>query len=223
MKESETFVEPGRFAAISAAVLLALVFVAPASAQNTRPTPRATPFVPEIVSRDSDLEDQIRSQTDPQNAAPEEAASDPRQNTAVPPFELGGITEAQQKKLLFYLDMLTRLEQRAETFRSQLISMTEKQNGVTTKIQQVDYNLRPEVIAGVTALSGSFRPEDLRDQRKSELEIEKRNLEALQTQLEFNIATLEDNLRRADLMAESVRVAFEAMLESALSNAISLQ
>lgn len=203
--------------ALTPTAIAILLFAAAGYGQNVRPAPTATPFVPEVVSRDSDLEDMIRKQTDAERVLTEDTPETVPQRRPVAGLELDSLNEEQQKRLVLYLDILTRLEQRAESLRGQLINMIEKQNSVTTKIQQVDYNLRPEVIAGITALSGSFRPEDLREQRKSELEIEKQNLTNLLDQLELSIATLEDNLRRADMMAERVRLAFEAMLESALT------
>ena len=214
-------VRPGHriMTALIPAAVVVLLFSAAGYGQDTNPVPRptATPFEPEVVSRDSDLEDMIRRQTEPTRDLADETDRAVRERRPVAGLELDSLSEEQQKRLVLYLDILTRLEQRAESLRGQLINMIEKQNSVSTKIQKVDYNLRPEVIAGVTALSGSFRPEDLREQRKSELEIEKQNLTNLLDQLESSIATLEDNLRRADMMAERVRLAFEAMLESALT------
>ncbi|HUF03052.1 MAG TPA: hypothetical protein VMM38_02645 [Aridibacter sp.] len=184
-------------------------------AQDVSPTPTPGADVPVIVSRDDDIEALIRERTrlNRQAAETEPATT---ADTESPALSLESLSDAEQKKLVFYLDVLTKLEQRAESLRSQLINMIEKQNSVSTKLQQIEYNLRPEVISGYTSLSGSFRPEDLREQRQSELEIEKRNLENLLGQIDTSISSLENNLRRADQMAESVRAAFEAVLAEAL-------
>lgn len=206
-----------------AAIILTVLFglsVPSLRAQSVRPTP--TPAtggeVPEVISRDDDIEDLIRERT-AREQRPAARTTRPRTPAADDAaLGLDAMTEKEQKRVIFYLDILTKLEQRAESLRAQLIDMIEKQNNVTTKIQQVEYNLRPEVISGYTSLSGSFRPEDLREQRESELEIEKRNLENLLSQIETNITNLESNLIRADQMAEKVRLTFEAVLEEALFN-----
>lgn len=182
-----------------------------------RPTVSPTPFEPEVISRDTELEDRIERMTRRDSERPEARPPVQELDATSSALALESLSKEEQERLLLYLDILTRLEQRAESLRAQLISMIEKQNSVSTKIQQVEYNLRPEVIAGVTALTGSFRPEDLRDQRKAELEIEKANLENLLSQIETSISSLENNLRRADQMVERVRAAFELVLESALT------
>lgn len=201
-------------------ISLFLLAILTVSAQNERPRPTVTPtpFEPEVVSRDSDLENSVREITrDPAVTGQDVPSPVQTDRARVPRLGLEALSKEEQSRLLLYLDILTKMEQRAESLRGQLIAMIEKQNNVTTKIQQVDYNLRPEVIAGYTALTGSFRPEDLRDQRKAELEIEKANLENLLRQIDSSIQSLEDNLRRADTMVERVRSAFEAVLEAALS------
>lgn len=199
----------------SGLLLFVLAWTAPAQAVPATPTPTPDPDVPEVISRDDDIEALIRERTRP-NRQPAGSGVDTAADTGAPALSLDAMTETEQKKLIFYLDVLTKLEQRAESLRSQLINMIEKQNSVSTKLQQVEYNLRPEVISGYTSLSGSFRPEDLREQRQSELEIEKRNLENLLAQIDTSISSLENNLRRADQMAESVRTAFEAVLAETL-------
>lgn len=204
------------FALISALLVLAFALTSPAQTIPPSPTPTPDADMPAVVSRDDDIEALIRERTRQNRQAEPGPQESPDENA--PALSLDALSDAEQKKLIFYLDVLTKLEQRAESLRSQLIDMIEKQNGVSTKLQQVEYNLRPEVISSYTSLSGSFRPEDLRDQRQSELEIEKKNLENLLGQMDTAITSLENNLRRADQMAESVRTAFEAVLAEALYN-----
>jgi hypothetical protein len=184
--------------------------------RNPRPTP--TPVLPEVVSRDADIEDMVRERTDgdaslPVNNGARDSAANRNEDTKL---ALDSLSAADQQKLLLYLDILTKLEQRAESLRSQLIGLTEKENSVSTKLQQIEYNLRSDVIANYTALSGSLRPESLREERQNSLEIEKRNLNTLLSQIESSRSALEVNLRRADDMAERMRTRFEAVLDAAL-------
>jgi chaperonin cofactor prefoldin len=179
--------------------------------RNPRPTP--TPDLPEVVSRDADIEEMVRDQT--RETTPRTTAGG-REPADQPKLGLDALSAADQQKLVFYLDILTKLEQRAESLRSQLISLTEKENSISTKIQQIEFNLRPDMIANYTALSGSLRPEALREQRQSDLEIERKNLDTLLSQIEASRSALEANLRSADDMAERMRTRFEAVLEAAL-------
>ncbi|MCO6510365.1 MAG: hypothetical protein J5I65_06195 [Aridibacter famidurans] len=204
------------FALTPALLLLTFAMTSPAQTVPPSPTPTPDKDTPVVVSRDDDIEALIRERTRQNSQAEPGPPESPLENA--PALSLDSMSDVEQKKLIFYLDFLTKLEQRAESLRSQLIDMIEKQNGVSTKLQQVEYNLRPEVISGYTSLSGSFRPEDLREQRQSELEIEKKNLENLLSQIDSAITSLENNLRRADQTAESVRTAFEAVLAEALYN-----
>lgn len=187
----------------------------PSRPRNPRPTP--TPEVPEVVSRDADIEKMIRERTDPDsNPVPVSGVqNDQAGQAAENRLALDSLSAADQQRLLLYLDMLTKLEQRAESLRSQLISLTEKENTISTKIQMIESNLRPDAITNFTALSGSLRPEALREQRKTDLEFEKKNLETLLFQIQASRSNLEANLRRADDMAERMRIRFESILDAA--------
>lgn len=214
-QESKIKLASGRKCLISLPVLLILAFSSFSQVPSATPSPTPDPDLPAVISRDEEIENMIRERT--QNA--DQSAQRPRtasRNAGNDVSGLDSLTEAQQKRLIFYLDLVTRLEQRAESLRSQLVSMMEKQNSVSTKIQQVDFNMRPDVIAATTGLTGSFRPEELRAQRKAELEIEKQNLEKLLSEIQTSVSTLEVNVRRADQMAERVRNAFDSVLEETL-------
>ena len=124
--------------------------------------------------------------------------------------------DEKQKRLLMNLDILTRAEQRSEALRKQLFEMIEKQNSLQARIEQINYDLRPEMIERYSAMSGSFRPESVREARQKSLESEKRNLESLITQISNTRLTLEESVQRADLMVEKLRVKLEKEIDDAL-------
>ena len=68
----------------------------------------------------------------------------------------------------YQLDMerLTRAEQRAEQLRSQLMDVQGKIADFESKLEQIEWALRPENIENSTAGYGSTRPEAARDARK---------------------------------------------------------
>ncbi len=128
-----------------------------------------------------------------------------------------GEPDQKQQRLLLNLDILSRAESRAESLRKQLFEMIEKENSVKTRLEQIQYDARPELIDRSVALVGSFRPEELRDQRKKSLEAEKRNLESLLTQIQTSRTTLESNVEKADALVEKVRSKLDKEIDDALA------
>ena len=80
----------------------------------------------------------------------------------------------------YQLDMerLTRAEQRAEQLRSQLMDVQGKIADFESKLEQIEWALRPENIENSTAGYGSTRPEAARDARKKALESERSRVQA---------------------------------------------
>lgn len=124
--------------------------------------------------------------------------------------------DKKQKRLAMNLDILTKAEQRAESLRKQLFEMIEKEATVKTRLEQISFDARPEMIDRSTAFTGSLRPEEIREQRKKSLESEKRNLEVLMTQIQTSRAALEENVQKADFLVEKVRLKLDKEIERAL-------
>lgn len=125
--------------------------------------------------------------------------------------------DEKQKRLLLNLDILSRAESRAESLRKQLFEIVEKENTLRTRLEQIEFDARPEMVDRAAALSGSLRPEEIRDQRKKSLDVEKRNLESLLTQIQSNRAALELNVQKADALVEKVRFKLEKEIDDALA------
>jgi hypothetical protein len=129
----------------------------------------------------------------------------------------GGNKADRQKRLLTNLDILTRVESRADALRKQLYEMIEKESTVQARLEQIKIDSRSEVIDRSVAMMGSLRPEDLRDQRRKSLEAEKRNLESLLTQIQTNRSSLENNVQKADLLVEKIRDKLDKEIDDALT------
>ncbi len=201
--------------------MFSFLFFTQINAQTTRPSPTPRQDIPQVVSRDDDLTNRP-DEADVNEISESIDSSDtvnlPRQNSTNPPKEESTeITTKKQKQMMLYLDLLTKTEQRAAGLRQQVFEMLERQNETNAKLKQTEYLLRPEVITSATALSGSLRPEDLRDQRKATLELEKANLEATLRQIEASRSNLEENLRKAELLVERIRLRFEKAVDDALN------
>ncbi len=129
----------------------------------------------------------------------------------------GGNKGDRQKRLLTNLDILTRVESRADALRKQLYEMIEKESTVQARLEQINIDSRSEVIDRSVAMMGSLRPEDLRDQRRKSLEAEKRNLESLLAQIQTNRASLDTNVQKADLLVEKIRDKLDKEIDDALT------
>lgn len=125
--------------------------------------------------------------------------------------------EEKQKRLLLNLDILTRAEQRAESLRKQMFDLVEKENSIKTKLETIDFDMRPEIIERQVAFAGSLRPEELRDLKKKNLEAERRNLESLLTEIQTTRTSLEQNVQKADQLVEKLRVILEKDIDDALN------
>lgn len=223
-----------------------LVFSSETSGQTTRrrttlPQPTASPApppqrdVPEVISRANDYlttdqiinpQQQVATENSETQAEPEVASETERLNKRIKELNsriqtLEGSKQNQydqkQKRLLLNMDILSRAEQRAESLRKQLFELIDKESSIQTRLDQLSYDLRPEMLERMSAFAGSLRPEEIRETRRKTLESEKRNLENLLTQMQTSRISLEESLRRADQLVEKVRFKLEKEIDDALA------
>lgn len=97
----------------------------------------------------------------------------------------------------------TSAGQSAEDLRAQLRDVEAKQAELEKRARQIDEDLKPENIERSLALTGSTRPEELREQRRLQLEKEKESVRAQAEQLAASHTRLEAAISTAE--AESYR------------------
>ncbi|MCD9187250.1 MAG: hypothetical protein LUM44_12515 [Pyrinomonadaceae bacterium] len=216
------------------------VFLSESAAQTTRKnkkgTVKAQPFptpaetIPEIISRADDYPNENQVVQIPQDQTQtNEAANDGLDKTNARVKELNARMknlesakkdpyEEKQKRLLLNLDILTRAEQRAETIRKQMFEMIEKESAIKNRLDNIENDIRPEVIERQVAFAGSLRPEQLREMRKKNLESEKANLQNLLTEIQNTRANLEANVQKADQLVEKLRLKLEKDIDDALAD-----
>ena len=120
----------------------------------------------------------------------------------------------------YQLDMerLTRAEQRAEQLRSQLIDVQSKIADFESKLEQIEFALRPENIESIMAGYGSTRPEQAREARKKQLESERARVQAQLKLVETSKTRLEVAVGNADAEVDHLRMKLNqrrAQMESA--------
>jgi chromosome segregation ATPase len=95
----------------------------------------------------------------------------------------------------------TTAAERAASLRQQLAEVQTKQTELQTRLQQLDEDLKPENIEKSLAGIGSTRPEEVREQRRRQFEIEKKSVQTRLDQLATSRTRLETGILQADTSA----------------------
>lgn len=117
--------------------------------------------------------------------------------------------EAQQRTLVD-LERLTRAEQRAENLRAQLRDVQAKEADLQARLEQLDEAVKPENIERALAGYGTTRPEELREQRRKQLENERTRVRAQLDQMANSRTRLEAAIATADSEVELLRQRVDA-------------
>lgn len=128
-----------------------------------------------------------------------------------------GDLDEKQRRLLLNLEILSRAEQRAETLREKMFALTEKENSLKSELEQVEYDSQDDVLNRNLALVGGMRPEELREQKRRSLQNKKTNINSLIQQIQATKVTLEENVAKADLLVEKLRMKLEKDIDSAIN------
>lgn len=200
-------------------ILGAAAIGAHAQASKAKPKPLATPPVltsAEIISRAADyVELPVSEQKMPEKVDEKPAQSESdlikQLNDRIKKLEAGTKVDKDEKSrsLLLNLDILTRAEQRSEALRKQLFEMIEKENSLKGRLEQIEIDIRPEVIERALFLNGSMKPEEVREARRKSLDAERRNLQALMSDIQMTRSTISVNLQKSDVMVEKIRTKLE--------------
>ncbi|MEO7539799.1 MAG: hypothetical protein ABIV21_07210 [Pyrinomonadaceae bacterium] len=190
------------------------------SAQSPRRTPKPLATPPtrvltgaEIISQSGDEEREQLVEPTITPAPVETPAAPVRRKAQHKPTY-----DEKQKRMVLNLDILTRAEQRSDGLRKQLFEMIEKENTIQARIDQIDADVRPEVIERSVQMAGSLHPEVIRDSRKKSLESERRNIELLLVEVQNRRANLSDNLLKSDTMVEKLRSKLEKDIDDSFLN-----
>ena len=106
--------------------------------------------------------------------------------------------------------------QTAENLRTQLRDVQGQETELQLRVQQLDWALRPENIERYFVGIGTTRPEELREQRRRQLQLEKDGVLAQLSQLTASRLSLESSISMADAQAyqQSADTQFAQMLGS---------
>ena len=111
----------------------------------------------------------------------------------------------ENERSLIDMERLTRAEQRAESVRAQMLDTESKLADLQSRMDQVDYALKPENIDRSIAGYGTVHPEEARDSRRRQLENEKARLQAQISLLENSRTRLQASLSTAEAEVDLLR------------------
>ena len=114
-----------------------------------------------------------------------------------------------------------RAQEKAESLRAQLSEVEAKQADLQTRRQYLDEQLQPENIEKALAGVGSTHPEELREQRRRQLEIERNGIVKQLDLLATSRARLEAAIAKADAEAYRQSAAPETSAGGPATNASS--
>lgn len=106
------------------------------------------------------------------------------------------------------MERLTRAEQRAESLRIQQVDVESKLSDLQLKLEQIEYQLKPENIERASGY-GTVHPEEARESRRRQLETERARTQAQIRILETSRTRLETAVRTADAEVDSLRAKLE--------------
>ncbi len=125
----------------------------------------------------------------------------------------------RSQQTLVDLERLSRAEQRSADLWKQLRDVEAQQSDLQARAEEIDYALKPENIERSVAGYGSTHPEEVREQRRKQLESEKARVQKQLEQLAANHARLETAIAGADAEVERLRSRLDAADKAALENA----
>ncbi|HEY9402969.1 MAG TPA: hypothetical protein VIQ24_09760 [Pyrinomonadaceae bacterium] len=180
-----------------------------------QPRPEATPdYEPRVVSTADEATQEGRTTTAPRTRRSRPAAtaeSDETLKTMQTVLEEFGRLNKKvddlekERRTDLIQERLTRAEQRAEGLQTQLRDVLEKEANLQAQMDRVDEQMRPESIERQAALTGTFRPDELRDTIRRQLDAEKRRIRTQLDVLQGSRARLETALNNADQLVARLR------------------
>jgi chromosome segregation ATPase len=201
----------------------------PVRATSPQPAPEATPdYEPRVISTAEEQATQEgRTTTTPRTRRSRPAAT-PEPDETLKTMqtlldEFGRLNKKvdeleRERRTDLIQERLTRAEQRAEGLQTQLRDVLEKEAGLQAQMDRVDEQLRPESIERQAALTGTFRPDELRDTIRRQLDAEKRRLRTQLDVLQGSRTRLETALNNADQLVGRLRSQLDDAMQRELES-----
>jgi len=117
------------------------------------------------------------------------------------------------------LERLSRSEQRSAQMRAELRDVQAKKSDLAAHLEEVEYALKPENIERATAGIGTTRPEEVREQRRKQLESDRTRTQQQLDQLSASESRLQQAIATSDADIDRLQKKLDAADRAAIENA----
>ena len=125
----------------------------------------------------------------------------------------------ESQRSLVDLERLSRAEQRSSQQHAELNDLEAKASNLQARLEDIDYALKPENIERSTAGYGTTRPEELREQRRRQLESERQRVQKQLDLLASGRTRLEQAIASTDAEVDRLHKKLDAADQAAIENA----
>ncbi len=125
----------------------------------------------------------------------------------------------EEQRSLVDLERLSRAEQRSAQLHAEMRDVQAKEAELQARLEDITYALKPENIERATAGVGSTHPEEVREQRRKQLEAEKQRVQSQLNHLAASQTNLEQASAAADTEVDRLRKKLDAADQAAIENA----
>ena len=127
------------------------------------------------------------------------------------------VTDKQQK-MITGIQLLATAEQRVISLQTAQFDYTTRYNDVSSRLIQIDSDLRPRNIDRSVAMEGTTETEELREARRQRLQGVKATLSQLQAQLRATLQETAETLRDAQSQATRLRRIYMPLIDREMSD-----
>ncbi len=125
----------------------------------------------------------------------------------------------ESQRSLVDLERLSRAEQRSAQLRTEIRDVLAKKADLEAHLEDVVYALKPENIERATQGMGTTHPEEVREQRRRQLEAEKQRAQKQLDQLTTSEDRLQQAIAASDADVDRLQKKLDAADRSAIENA----
>lgn len=124
----------------------------------------------------------------------------------------------ESQRSMVDLERLARAEQRSSQLRAEQRDVQTKIGELEVRLEDVLFSLKPENVERATAVYGTTRPEEVRAQRRKQLENERDRLQKQLEQLRVSDVRLTDAIATSDAEVDRLQRKMDAADKSAIEN-----
>jgi chromosome segregation ATPase len=124
----------------------------------------------------------------------------------------------ESQRSMVDLERLGRAEQRSSQLRAEQRDVQAKIGELEVRLEDVEFALKPENVERATAVYGTTRPEEIRAQRKKQLETERERVQRQLEQLRAGDAHLTQAIATSDAEVDRLQRKLDAADRSAIEN-----